>query len=431
VSAVLSGQDASGALLRRYRAELFAATWCSYFGFYLVRKIYAVVKHPLKVQFGLDDVQIAWPWTIYLVTYMLGQFFAAWLGRHLQSRTILLYGMSVAAACNVGFGWLVDAHRADAYAWMCVTMGIQGVAQATGWPHNVGLFANWTLRRERGTLFGIWGTCYQFGAIAGKWLAAFLLGYAGVAWSYFGASLILLALTGLFAFWGRERPQSVGLSLNDAEEADVAQAPSGKSSDQVRESLPVGWIQSIVAMGLIYFGFKFLRYALDSWSALILSDQFGMSASVAGYWSAAFDWIGFLGVIAGGWWSDRIGARRTPVIFAMTLACLVCTFLMWFIGLHSATFFIVLLGLVGFCAMGPDSLLSGACAMDAGSRRQAALAAGVINGLGSIGPIAQEPVIGWLKQHEGVQSVFLLLLGVVFLTTVGTGLLARYERGRF
>ena len=421
---------ANPALLRRYRAELFAATWGSYFGFYVVRKIYAVVKHPLKDLFGLDDVHVAYPWTIYLVTYMLGQFVAAWLGRRFQSRTILLYGMSVAAACNVLFGWLVDTHGADAYLWLCVTMGIQGFAQATGWPHNVALFANWTRRSERGTLFGIWGTCYQFGAIAGKWLAAFLLGWAGLAWSFFGASILLFALTLLFAFWARERPQSVGLSLDDKEEADVAQPASGKSGDAIHEPLPAGWIQSIVAMGLIYFGFKFLRYALDSWSALILTDQFAMPASVAGYWSAAFDWIGFLGVIVGGWWSDRIGARRTPVIFAMTLACLVFTFLMWFIGLHSSTVFIVLLGLVGFTAMGPDSLLSGACAMDAGNRRQAALAAGVINGLGSIGPIVQEPVIGWLKQHEGVGAVFLLLLGVVAVTTVGTGLLARYERGK-
>jgi sugar phosphate permease len=104
--------------------------------------------------------------------------------------------------------------------------------------------------------------------------------------------------------------------------------------------------------------------------------------------------------------------------------------LMWFVGLSSVTFFIVLLGLIGFTAMGPDSLLSGACAMDAGNRRQAALAAGVINGLGSIGPIVQEPVIGWLKQTAGVHAVLLLLVAVGFVTTVGTGLLMRFERGR-
>jgi OPA family sugar phosphate sensor protein UhpC-like MFS transporter len=419
------------ALLRRYRAQLFTATWLSYFGFYLVRKTYAVLKKPLKEQFGLDDVHVAYPWTIYLITYMLGQFLAAWLGRRMQSRRVLIYGMVVAAACNIGLGWLVDSHLASAYLWMCITMGIHGFAQATGWPHNVGLFANWTRRSERGTLFGIWGTCYQVGAIAGKALAAFLLGWLGMAWSFFGSSIALLAITVLFAFWARERPESVGLSLEDKAEPDAPAATAGRAASAQRIPLPVGWITSIVAMGLIYFGFKFLRYALDSWSALILGEQFGMSATRAGYWSAAFDWIGFLGVIAGGIWSDRIaGARRTPVIFWMTLACLGFTFLMWFVGLSSVTFFVVLLGLIGFTAMGPDSLLSGACAMDAGNRRQAALAAGIINGLGSIGPIVQEPVIGWLKQTDGVHAVLLLLVGVGCLTTIGTWLLMRFERGR-
>jgi MFS transporter, OPA family, sugar phosphate sensor protein UhpC len=415
--------------LRRYRAQLFTATWLSYFGFYLVRKTYAVLKKPLKEQFGLDDVHVAYPWTVYLVTYMLGQFVAAWLGRHVESRRVLIWGMVVAAACNIALGWLVDAHEASAFLWMCVTMGIHGFAQATGWPHNVALFANWTRRSERGTLFSLWGTCYQFGAIAGKGLAAFLLGWLGVAWSFIGSSILLLAITVLFAFWARERPEAVGLSLEDEAEPDAPAPNAGERGASA--PLPAGWIGSIVAMGLIYFGLKFLRYALDSWSALILGEQFGMSATRAGYWSAAFDWIGFLGVIAGGVWSDRIaGARRTPVIFFMALGCLGCTFLMWFVGLQSVTFFIVLLGLIGFTAMGPDSLLSGACAMDAGNRRQAALAAGIINGVGSFGPIVQEPVIGWLKQTAGVHAVLLLLVGVVFLTAVGTGLLMRYERGR-
>ena len=419
------------ALLRRYRAQLFTATWLSYFGFYIVRRVYSVLKKPLKEQFGLDDLHVAYPWTIYLVTYMLGQFVAGWLGRRMQSRRVLLYGMVVAAACNIGLGWLVDSHQASAYLWMCITMGIQGFAQATGWSHNIGLFANWTRRSERGTLFGFWVTSYQFGAMAGKALAAFLLGWLGMAWSFVGSSIVLLAITVLFVFWARERPESVGLSLEDEAEPDAPAPNPGGIAATAPAPLPAGWIGSIFAMGLIYFGFKFLRYALDSWSALILGEQFGMSATRAGYWSAAFDWIGFFGVIAGGVWSDRIaGARRTPVIFWMTLGCLGFTCLLWFVGLSSATFFIVLLGLIGFTAMGPDALLSGACAMDAGSRRQAALAAGIINGLGSIGPIIQEPVIGWLKQTAGVHAVFSLLLGVVFLTAVGTGLLMRFERGR-
>jgi sugar phosphate permease len=68
--------------------------------------------------------------------------------------------------------------------------------------------------------------------------------------------------------------------------------------------------------------------------------------------------------------------------------------------------------------------------MDVGSRRQAALAAGVINGFGSIGPILQEPLIGWLKQNFGLNSVFLMLVVVGMVTTVATWLLMRLERGR-
>ena len=418
-------------LLRRYRAQLFTATWLSYAGFYLCRKVYAVVKHPLKLQFGFDDEQIAVPWTIYLIAYMFGQFFAAWLGRRFESRRVLLYGMSIAAACNVFLGFLVDSHRASVFLWLCITMGIHGLAQATGWSHNVALFANWTRRSERGTLFGVWGTCYQLGAVAGKGLAGFLLGWLGLSWSFFGSSIVFFAFTVVFFCFARERPQSVGLSLEDTAEPDVPVSVASGAAVAREAALPRGFVSSIVAMGLIYFGFKFLRYALDSWSALILSEHFALSSSVAAYLSTAFDWIGLLGVIAGGYWSDRMpGSRRTPVIFYMTCGCFVFTTLMWLIGLSSPLLFVVLLGLIGFTQLGPDALLSGACAMDIGSRRQAALAAGVINGFGSLGPILQEPLIGWLKQIYGLNSVFLLLVIVGLVSTVATGLLMRYERGR-
>lgn len=419
------------ALFRRYRIQLFVATWLSYCGFYLVRKVYAVVKLPLKEHFGLDDIQIAWPWTIYLVTYMVGQFLAAWLGRRMESRRILAIGMCVAAACNILLGFLVDARIASAFLWMCVTMAIFGFAQATGWPHNVALFANWTRKAERGTLFAVWGTCYQFGAIFGKGLAGFLLGWLGLAWSFYGSSLVLLAFTVYFVLRARERPEDAGLALVDEAEP-AAPAPGSRDAGNARHAaLPRAFVVSVVAMGLIYFGFKFLRYALDSWSALILGEHFGMTTSVAAYFSTAFDWVGFVGVLVAGYWSDRTaGTRRTPVIFWMTCGCLAATTAMWMVGLTSPVLFILLLGLIGFMAMGPDSLLSGACAMDVGSRRQAAIAAGVINGFGSIGPILQEPAIGWLKQNKGLDAVFGLLVVIVFLTTIATGLLAKFERRR-
>jgi hypothetical protein len=64
----------------------------------------------------------------------------------------------------------------------------------------------------------------------------------------------------------------------------------------------------------------------------------------------------------------------------------------------------------------------------AGAR--AALAAGVINGLGSIGADRAGTADRLAEETHGSQAVLLLLVGVVFLTTVATGLLARFEHGR-
>ena len=416
-------------LFRRYRLQLFTATWLSYFGFYIVRKVYAVVKLPLKEHFGLDDLQIAWPWTIYLVTYMIGQFLAAGLGRRYESRRILAVGMSVAAVANFVIGLLVDAEPTRAFLWMCVTMGIFGFAQATGWPHNVALFANWTRKSERGTLFAVWGTCYQFGAVFGKGLAGFLLGWLGLAWSFYGSSLVLLAFTVYFVLAARERPESAGLVLHD--EAESAPAKSGGGSPGRSEALPRAFLVSVVAMGLIYFGFNFLRYALDSWSALILGEHFGMSVSNAAYSLHRLRLGRF----------PRRARRRLLVRPHSRVAPGAGHFLDDMRLLPRGD------GDVGVrahfagpvrAAARPHRLhgdggglaLVGPSATEAGTQRQAALAAGVINGLGSIGPNVQEPVIGWLKKTQGLVSVSLLLVVIVFLTTVATGFLARSDERR-
>jgi sugar phosphate permease len=350
---------------------------------------------------------------------MLGQFASAWLSRRFRNRTLLLVGMSTSVVCNLVMGALVSLGHA-AYVPFLLTMALHGFAQATGWPGNVGLMANWTRRVERGRIMAIWGTCYLVGSVAAKMFASFVFGFMGLVSSFWASSLVLALVTVLFFFWGREKPEDVGCAAVEPE-LEVTALSTGnaapmQSSERQRWTL-------IISMGVIYFAFKLLRYALDSWSVLIMSEHFDMSTSNAGYVSVTFDLAGFLGVIAAGWASDRLfRGSRLPVVGLMTAATLAATIGLWGVGLSSVAAFAVLLGLVGFMAMGPDSLLSGAAAMDTGSRREATMAAGIINGLGSIGPIVQEPAIGWLKTDYGLDAVFLLLVILMALATGATTL---------
>ncbi len=59
---------------------------------------------------------------------------------------------------------------------------------------------------------------------------------------------------------------------------------------------------------------------------------------------------------------------------------------------------------------------------------KAVLAAGLINGLGSIGPIFQEEIIGYLLDNHGYDAVFQMLIGICVLGIAGTLYLARRSR---
>ncbi|MEX2496363.1 MAG: hypothetical protein WD448_09755 [Woeseia sp.] len=142
-----------------------------------------------------------------------------------------------------------------------------------------------------------------------------------------------------------------------------------------------------------------------------------------------FDWVGFLGVLAAGFMSDKLfKGRRYQTIVLMTGGMLASfMFLAWSGGV-SVWMFAIGLSLCGFMLMGPDSLLAGVGAIDVGGRKGAVVAAGLINGLGSIGPIFQEEIIGWILFRYGYGETFLLLVAMAAIGLVGTLYLASRSR---
>lgn len=415
---------------RVWRAKILATTWLSYAAFYFCRKNFAIVKTSILERLQLSTVALAHIFTAYLVAYMLGQFLTGFLGRKVATRRLLLAGMALSLACNVVFGWCYLMGPAG-YWPMLVFMIVNGFAQATGWPGNVGVLSNWLRRKERGRVMAIWATSYQLGSILAKTFASFMLGFAGAVWSFWGAAVIMAVILVIFFLFERDHPEDVGLP------SIVEEGNDGGSARQAGGGgLFEGWDRNVILtiffMGSCYFVFKFLRYSLDSWSPLAIEGLFAIGKAHAGYISTAFDWVGFLGVLFAGWVSDRFfHGRRYQTIQLMTIGMLLAFVFLALLGVRSLWLFGVGLSLCGFMLMGPDSLLAGVGAIDVGGRRGAVTAAGIINGLGSIGPILQEEIIGWVLAHHGHLVSFYLLIGVSLLGIVGTAYLAlRSRRGQ-
>jgi sugar phosphate permease len=76
------------------------------------------------------------------------------------------------------------------------------------------------------------------------------------------------------------------------------------------------------------------------------------------------------------------------------------------------------LALVGAFLFGPDSILAGAAAQDAGGPLAAATATGLVNGIGSVGAILQGALNAWISRAFGWHAVFVVLVALAFVAAV-------------
>ena len=399
------------AAYRPWQIKILTATWLTYAGYYFCRKAFYVVKADLAATLGLTTIHLAHLGTAYLVFYMIGQFSSAYFGRKLGPKLLLLVGMGISITCNVMFG------ISNGFWMVFLFLSLNGLAQGTGWPGCIGSLAYWFKRKQRGSVLGLWSTCYQVGSVAATSFAAYMLGQFGWRWSFFGASMVLLVVWFIVLFLQPKRPEDVGLEplLESDEIEENRTAADGKSLGWTREV-----VVTILMMGLVYFCIKFLRYSLWSWAPFFLRNNFQMAGDNAGYLSTVFDMAGFAGVIFAGFISDKLFKGRRAFLAFVMLALMTLSFILMQVkGSTSVLFFTISMGLAGFMLYGPDSLLSGVGAIDVGAKKGALSAAGIINGIGSIGPIFQEEIIGRMyeKYNHDLMPIFIML---VVVASIGT-----------
>jgi len=92
----------------------------------------------------------------------------------------------------------------------------------------------------------------------------------------------------------------------------------------------------------------------------------------------------------------------------------------------------VLSGFVGFMLFGPDTIISGAASVDVGGKQESIAAAGIINGIGSIGSIVQELVVARLldSSKDEITPVIVLFFAMSALATALLTLLWYRQRRR-
>jgi OPA family sugar phosphate sensor protein UhpC-like MFS transporter len=417
----------------RWRWQIFGVTWLAYAGFYLTRKGFAVAKTALKdpAVMGLTKADMSWIEGINSVAYAIGQFFWGTLGDKFGPRLVITIGMlaSVTVAMATGFS--------NGVVWLCVFLGIQGFCQSSGWAplaKNLGEFFS---QRERGSIMGFWCTNYALGGFIASSLAGVAAEGFGWRYAFFIPAAGLLVIWALFYLLQRNRPEDIGLPPIETYKGekqsvlDAGETPDEEPEGSWHVAREVFQNKTVWLLGFVYFLIKPTRYLLLAWSPLYVNERLGTGTASSGLLGSMFDLAGPIGTLVAGVVSDRVfGAKRMPVcvigLFAVAVVMIAFPYLPATRTAIGSGMFVI-----GFLLFIPDSMVSGAAAIDFGTKKGASTASGLVNGCGSIGqtigvilPGVAEYVVG--KGHDIWHPIF-LWLGLA-LVLAGLILLPQWNR---
>jgi sugar phosphate permease len=390
------------AAVRRGRWVAYTVTWLSYGTYYFGRKGLSVAK--VSIEGALGKSALYGVETAYLAAYALGQGLNGWAGDRIGARRLIGYGMLASAVACFLFG------ASTAGTFFIVAMIANGLAQSTGWPGNVKAMSEWTPPTQRGAVMGVWSTCYQVGGIAATSVAAMCVRRWGWSGGFFGPALLIAAVgVAVLLFL---KPGPLALTHTSADDAPVHASPELAAARRRLLRSPLIW-----SYGVSYFCLKLIRYSLLLWLPYYLEKVLHYEKVLAANVSNAFEIGGIVGTILIGLLSDRLRHIPRAIIAAVALLGLAGSFYLYpIIGSTGVAANFLGLALIGFMLFGPDSLISGAAAQDAGGPGAAALAAGLINGIGSIGAIAQEAVTRGVSARWGWDGLFHVFLALSLIS---------------
>lgn len=399
--------------IKRWRIQIFAITWLAYAGFYFTRKAFSVAKLGIgeDPSFMLDKAAMANLDAIYLAAYAVGQFTWGMLADRFGPRVVVLGGLLISAAAAVVMGSYAT------FPIFATCMLIQGLAQSTGWAGLCKNLGSFFPSSQRGRVLGLWSSCYAFGGLVASpfagWWAYTLIGTWHAA--FFSSAVVVALVAVLFFFLQRNKPEDVGLPAVEPEPQSMAPGPNLCSVWQpLREILRN---RTVLTLGLAYFLLKPARYAILLWGPVIVFEHMPSVGKVgAAIIPTAFELAGLLGPIIIGLASDKLfGARRMPAC-VISLLLLTVTLALFMAAMNSGSIALVvgLLFVMGLTLYGPDSMISGAAAIDFGSAKAGATAAGFVNGCGSVGAVLG----GLLPGYFDSVTVFIVFAGCALFSAL-------------
>jgi sugar phosphate permease len=372
--------------------------------FYFVRKNISVAAprmydslHFTKSQFGLFL-------TLHGLLYGVSKFLNGIAGDRVNARWFMVMGLIVCGIINIMFGLSASI----------LTLGIlwtlNGWFQGMGFPPCARLMTHWFSPREFATKMAIWNSSHSLGAGLIFILCGYLLradaGPDGWRLCFFVPAGIVLFGAACLAIFLRDTPESLGFPpVEGTADYKHDTEPLTSALGRLVFSNPYIWLLSL-ANFFVYA----VRYGILDWGPTFLKEARGIELLNATWMVAAYEGAGLLGMLWGGWITDRVfGGRAARACFFYMICCTAALVMFWKMPNQTWVSSTILMCLAGFFIYGPQSLI-GTAAASLATKRAAAAAIGLTSVFGYLSTTVSGVGVGALVDRRGWDAGFMLFV---------------------
>jgi len=404
-------------ILEDWRQSTFAVMLFGYVGYYICRGNLSAAFPLMSQEFGYTNAQLGIIASSSEIAYAIGKFINGPLADKIGGRKIFLIGMIGAIFANLLFSQMRSISAFIAVWCICryfLSMGWGGLTKTIG---------AWYEPERNGTVMGVISLNFQFGGVVASLFAGGLVAL-GCSWDKL---FIYPALVLFFIFlWSirssKDSPDDiipgVRFGANAGHKAAIADIKENSDGHVDVFQIMRGLLSMRLFQYLLLYSFitTLLRSIFFFWTPKFLVD-IGMGASFAILKSALFPFLGCVGTVLLGWYTDRFAnngdrARAMWIMLLGLVGCMIGIAIMAQGGLVSAShqnWIVLLIGLSGFFLLGPYAMSSGCLTLDIAGSKGAGSCTGLIDGVGYLGGALAAWGAGYVSDKLGWSEVFWIL----------------------
>jgi sugar phosphate permease len=415
--------------LKTWRTWTFLVMLFGYVGYYLIRQNLSAAFPLMEKTFGYTNAQLGLIAATSEIAYAIGKFINGPLGDKIGGKKIFLLGMAGGIVCNIIFAFGRDLLFFVVVWCLCryfLSMGWGGIAKTIG---------AWYEPEKNGTVMGWISLNFQFGGVVATLFAGYLVSQ-GQTWDklFIYPAILVCGVWVWSYFASKEKPGDVipGASFG-SDNPDKKSLANFEDQDDLKVSQIIfSLLKMPVFRHLLIYSFitTFLRSIFFFWTPKFLVD-IGMSSTTAIFQSAVFPFLGCLGTVLLGWYTDKYApngdrAKAMAVMLVGLFLSMLGITLMSGNGTSGHTMVVIMLGLSGFFLLGPYSMSSGCLTLDIAGSKGAGSCTGLIDGVGYIGGALATWGAGLLSDILGWPQVFGILTAFSLLA-IGSAMMMSYH----